>query len=260
MMKNNYLCGFFFLVVILGVVAGLKKDFYIEDVGSINLPSPPMYGSELFKIDEQEYSLGRSMQGSSRWQMAIDDASYRQFDKHMSEELGIQITKNKTPSIYRLLRIIQKSSLRVVDKYKAVYKRPRPYVYYDSADCVANKNGENASWSYPSGHASFSWAAALALSELNPDDEKGIMKKATEYGQSRVICGSHWQSDVDAGQKVGSTLYAALKEHPEFVDVMVDAEVELRSAKENSEVRTKHSDNLTGYIKRLFFRAQNYFE
>lgn len=178
------------------------------------------------------------MRSSSRWLVAIDDVPYRQFDKRVSEELGIQITKKKTPSIYRLLRIIQKSSLRVVDKYKETYKRVRPYVYYSSEDCVSNRNDENASWSYPSGHATFSWAASLALSELSTDNKQGIMQKAKEYGQSRVICGSHWQSDVDVGQKIGSALYTTLKKRPEFVKAMAEAKVELQAAKENNKAKT----------------------
>lgn len=96
----------------------LKKEFYIDNIGDIDIPPPPEYGSTRFSHDEKEYSLTHSMRDSSRWLMAIDDASYRQFDKRVSEELGIQITKNKTPSIYRLLRIIQKSSLRLLINIK----------------------------------------------------------------------------------------------------------------------------------------------
>lgn len=136
MMKKTILL----LILILGLSSLLKREFYIDSIDDFDIPSYPAYGSKRFTHDEEVYSRIYSMKGSSRWMIAIDDASYRQFDKRVSEVLGIQITKNTTPSIYRLLRIIQKSSLRVVDKYKEKYKRTRPYVYYDSEDCVSNRN------------------------------------------------------------------------------------------------------------------------
>lgn len=67
------------------------------------------------------------------------------------------------------------------------------------------------------------------------------MQKAKDYGQSRIICGSHWQSDVDAGEKVGAALYAALKNHREFVEAMNEAKDELRETKETTLKRTSPS-------------------
>ena len=58
--------------------------------------------------------------------------------------------------------------------------------------------------SYPSSHAAAGWAVALVLSELNPDRAEPILKRGYEYGQSRVIAGYHYQSDVDAARLAAS--------------------------------------------------------
>jgi membrane-associated phospholipid phosphatase len=36
-------------------------------------------------------------------------------------------------------------------------------------------------------------------------------KRGFELGESRVICGYHWQSDVDAARIVGSAVVATLR-------------------------------------------------
>ncbi|EGN0484120.1 phosphatase PAP2 family protein, partial [Escherichia coli] len=70
--------------------------------------------------------------------------------------------------------------------------------------------------SYPSGHTSIGWATALVLSEINPARQDTILKRGYELGDSRVICGYHWQSDVDAARIVGSAIVATLHSNPVF--------------------------------------------
>jgi acid phosphatase (class A) len=70
--------------------------------------------------------------------------------------------------------------------------------------------------SYPSGHSTLSWAWGLILAELAPDRATEIMLRAREIGDSRVICGVHYVSDVEEGRINGSILVAALHANPEF--------------------------------------------
>jgi len=72
------------------------------------------------------------------------------------------------------------------------------------------------SGSYPSGHASFGWAAALVLAEINPARQTEILQRGYAFGKSRVICGAHWQSDVDNGQLMGAAVVAALHSNSQF--------------------------------------------
>ncbi len=49
------------------------------------------------------------------------------------------------------------------------------------------------------------------------------------YGESRVITGAHWQSDVDASRVVASIGYAKLQSSPEFRAQMEKAKAEFIS-------------------------------
>ena len=60
------------------------------------------------------------------------------------------------------------------------------------------------------------WATALVLAEINPQRQNEILKRGFELGESRVICGYHWQSDVDAARIVGSAVVATLHTNPAF--------------------------------------------
>lgn len=53
------------------------------------------------------------------------------------------------------------------------------------------------------------------------------MTRAYEYGQSRVICGYHYQSDVDAGRLCASVGYAAIHSSEAFQKQMAKAKKEI---------------------------------
>ncbi len=64
--------------------------------------------------------------------------------------------------------------------------------------------------SYPSGHTTLGWTTALILCEIDPAAQDALLKKGFEYGQSHVIAGFHWQSDVDAARVVAGAAFARL--------------------------------------------------
>ncbi|WP_274609970.1 acid phosphatase [Pseudomonas sp. TH41] len=70
--------------------------------------------------------------------------------------------------------------------------------------------------SYPSGHSAVGWACALILSEIAPERTDALLARGFAYGQSRVICNVHWQSDVDAGRIIGAAAVARLHADPVF--------------------------------------------
>ena len=80
--------------------------------------------------------------------------------------------------------------------------------------------------SYPSGHTTKGWAFALVLSEINPDRQDEILKRGFEYGESRVIVGFHYQSDVDAARVITSALVSRLHANDEFMIQLTKAKEE----------------------------------
>ena len=84
--------------------------------------------------------------------------------------------------------------------------------------------------SYPSGHTALGWAWALILAELAPDKADAILARGLSYGESRIICNVHWNSDVVAGRIMASATVARLHNNPEFIADMKAAKAELAAA------------------------------
>ena len=64
------------------------------------------------------------------------------------------------------------------------------------------------------------------LAEVNPAAADTIFARGWMYGESRVIVGAHWQSDVDASRVAASIAYCALHASPEFREQMAKAQAE----------------------------------
>ncbi len=98
---------------------------------------------------------------------------------------------------------------------KARWQRARPFI----ADprhptCIAPTDSLRASGAYPSGHSALGWAWALLLAEIAPAKADALLQRGYEYGQSRVVCGLHWQSDVTDGRALGAAAVARLHGDP----------------------------------------------
>jgi acid phosphatase (class A) len=112
------------------------------------------------------------------------------------------------------------------------YQRRRPFLEYKGPTCIPQGEylaAEDAS--YPSGHASVGWTWALVLAELAPERADAILARGYAFGQSRVICGAHWQSDVTAGRVVAAGVVARLHANATFHADLAAAKGELAAAR-----------------------------
>ena len=75
------------------------------------------------------------------------------------------------------------------------------------------------------------WAIALVLAEINPDNQDAILKRGFEYGESRVIVGFHFQSDVDAARIITSALIIRLHANDDFMEQLAKAKAEFNLKK-----------------------------
>ena len=110
--------------------------------------------------------------------------------------------------------------------------RIRPFVQFNEPTPVPKDEEilKNTS-SYPSGHTTRGWTIALVLAEINPARQDEILKRGYEYGESRVIVGFHYQSDVDAARVTSSTLVNRLHANDKFVQQLQKAKKEFSSKK-----------------------------
>ncbi|MBR6283844.1 MAG: phosphatase PAP2 family protein [Muribaculaceae bacterium] len=189
------------------------------------LPPPPDSTSAQFAYDMSQYYWGKSVRDTERGRIALEDASCS--TAHLLEIyspfMGVRMSKEKTPAIYRMMANALATGSKGVSRCKEYYQRVRPFQRYGEE--VAS--GETLrQTSYPSGHTNRGWLAALLLVEVNPAAQDAILQRGYEYGQSRVIVGAHWQSDVDAARVVASACYARLHTDSTFLADMAAARAE----------------------------------
>ena len=195
-------------------------------------PAPPDTVGAAFTYDIMQYMWGKQMrQDKERAAIAIRDAVYGLdcIIREFSEPFGMQISKEETPEIYKVLRDGTATCDSICKLPKKYYMRRRPFMrmqeptLYPQDEPALRKNG-----SYPSGHTILGWSSALLLSEINPDRADTILARGYMYGESRVIVGAHWQSDVDAGRLAASAAYARLHTSERFLKQMRLARLEYR--------------------------------
>ena len=199
------------------------------------LPAPPEPGTTQFTHDINQYYWGKAQRlDSARAQKAIDEVVFETADmvKLFSPAFGMDISKENTPAIFKVLHRAMMTIRLSASKPKATYGRLRPYVRFNEPTLFAGDEEElRDTGSYPSGHTVRGWGMALLLCEINPDAQNELFKLGYEWGQSRVITGYHWQSDVDASRMLAAASYARLHACEEFLKDMAAAREEFKKKK-----------------------------
>lgn len=198
------------------------------------LPRPPAEGSTAAALDLDVHRATRALRGSARWDWAARDAVYRfpGAADTFACVLGLPVSERATPHLAMLLsRTLVDAGLSTYGA-KDHYKRVRPYVALNESTCYpADEASLRSDGSYPSGHAALGWAWGLVLAELVPDRADALLARAHAYGQSRVVCGYHWQSDVEAGRLMGAAAMARLHADATFKAQAVLARGEIAAAR-----------------------------
>ncbi|MBJ3814523.1 phosphatase PAP2 family protein [Shimwellia pseudoproteus] len=212
-----------------------KPDlYYLKNSESIDslalLPPPPEVGSIAFLNDQAMYEQGRLLRNTPRGKLAAEDANLSSggVANAFSGAFGSPITAKDAPALHKLLtNMIEDAGDLATRSAKDHYMRIRPFAFYGVPTCNTTEQDKlSKNGSYPSGHTSIGWATALVLAEVNPQRQNAILKRGYELGQSRVICGYHWQSDVDAARVVGSAIVATLHNNPNFQQQLQKAKQE----------------------------------
>ncbi|GHS86890.1 acid phosphatase [Bacteroidia bacterium] len=203
----------------------------------IFLSTPPQPGSIDFARDSVHYVKNRSLKGAERWSQAYEDAAIlNDADNWVNlyeKEIGITISKEKTPALYSLLIQSEPYWKAAYNPAKKHFARVRPFIYFNepagsTCDPADEPNLGNY-LSYPSGHTAYGWSIALILSEVFPEKQSELFKRAFDYGYSRVICGVHWLSDVEAGTTVATATIIYLNTRPAFVNLLNKARAEVKN-------------------------------
>jgi len=185
----------------------------MPDAG-IYLPPPPDMLSPQYADDFAQWQWGKTVRPTQRGQQANDDSQWgiNGMIRIHQETLGFEISKEKTPAIYRLLYNVLWTENESTHNAKRKYMRTRPFAQYNEHTWgrFDNERELRFNGSYPSGHTSLGWSTALVLAEMVPELQDTLLRTGFQYGESRVIVGAHYQSDVDAGFLCGTTAVAVM--------------------------------------------------
>jgi acid phosphatase (class A) len=196
------------------------------------LPPPPEEGSAAFALDQEISREYLEQQGTLRWNQAIQDA-----DLHFPEALeafsgilDVSLNEKERPHLYMLLRRSLTDAGLSTYTAKNHYVRKRPFMLNNKPVCTPEiEEGLRKDGSYPSGHTAIGWAWALILCEIFPDKTDAILARGRAFGESRIVCNAHWQSDVTEGRFMGAATVARLHADPEFLVDLAAAKAEAAS-------------------------------
>jgi acid phosphatase (class A) len=204
--------------------------------GSLDLKAilspPPQPGSAQDEADLIAVK-NASLSGAARWTRAqADDASvYDRFDK----EFGLSIDRRHLPRLVALLNRASTDILTLSGEAKKLHPRPRPFQRLALTRVCGQPSAPKpeaaptTGTSYPSGHAALGWAAALVMIEVAPTRAQQIAMRAVDYAESRVVCGVHFPTDVEASRVLAAAAVDRLLALPEFRAAVACAKAERRA-------------------------------
>ncbi|PYD49305.1 acid phosphatase [Novacetimonas pomaceti] len=203
--------------------------------GRIFLPPPPPAETAGSAADASIFADTRVLENSERWKLAQRDA--RHGVGHMlaafSCAAGFTLTPAHLPHLEALLSRMEARVEPVIEQEKAQWNRPRPYSAIELPLCVAERGEVARTPSYPSAYATLGWITGSVLSDILPERTAQIMQRARVYGESRVICGVHWRSDVTAGWMNGAVLYTAMRQEADFARELDAARTEVANLRDH---------------------------
>lgn len=199
------------------------------------LPPAPEQGDVRYEADRRIFQATRALEGTPRWHMADDDAKLTPADmlRHFSCALDSTVTPQSVPLTLRLLQRSVRDAGEAMTIAKDHFKRLRPYRIDQGPLCRAVEDlGE--SYDYPSGHAMAGWTWGMTLAQLAPDRASPLLARGRAVGESRVICGVHNASAIEAARTAATALVVRLSSNAEWQKDLAAARTELAAARRSA--------------------------
>ena len=202
------------------------------------MPPAPQEGDARYENDRRIFRETRALEGSARWKMATDDAdlSNAAMLRHFSCSIDIELTPQQAPRLLDFLQKASRDALQVAGQAKDHFKRQRPFLIDNGPLCV-DRATVAGSYDYPSGHTTMGWDWALVLAQVTPEHANAIFARGRAIGDSRIVCGVHNASAVDAARVATSATMALVTATPEYQADLAVARAELSALRAAAHVQ-----------------------
>ncbi|MBP3744564.1 MAG: phosphatase PAP2 family protein [Prevotella sp.] len=236
-MKKFFLLAAASLLAVVDVNAQLEAAKPYKELSQLPnllqiMPAPPSFESAEFANDVVRYGWGKQQRlDPERLDMAVADAEWFDHTKvylRWKDAFGLEINPTETPEIWKLLEASLATTDPMNHETKDFYLRQRPFERFGDDMPTDEEEKVRGRGSYLSGHCMCGWVISLVLAQVAPERANQLFIRGLEYGDSRVIVGAHWQSDIDASYTAGSIGFCALQGCEEFVAQMKKAQQEYK--------------------------------
>jgi acid phosphatase (class A) len=189
------------------------------------LAPPPTAQSEQQKLDLMAVLQAQKDRTASQSERAVADNDFSMF-RMAGEVLGPNFTAERVPKTAAFFARVIQDARAMFLATKDVWDRPRPFKVSTDVKAIGDlpNNG-----SYPSGHATRGYLAAIILSNMLPEKSESLFARGWEYGQNRVLAGVHFPSDIEAGRIAATAMAVAFMQNEKFMKDFAEAKAELRS-------------------------------
>lgn len=149
----------------------------------------------------------------------------------MHPVFGDSFTEQHLPRTARVFQDVLRGLSPAIGAAKNANSRPRPLIADPSVlRCAPLDPAVAAQSSFPSGHGAGGWAWALVMAELVPSRADAILQRGRDFGDSRVICGYHYPTDIEVGRTIAAAVIARLHGDASFRRDLDAARAELARA------------------------------
>jgi acid phosphatase (class A) len=229
------------LVSAPGRPAGPPDQGYLGPAEALHieawLPPPPATDSLSQAADIEAFFATRELVGSARGEEAHADDVVGPAEAvalRFTYLMGVTLDRRNAPNLMHMMdkvRADEQALMAPVKKDVGKGGRHRPFVDYPGRPmCPLEFATLGQTGSYPSGHSGLGWLWGATLAELAPQYADALLARGIAFGESRVVCGFHYPSDVVAGRLVTAALLQRLHGDPQYLKDLALARKEVTAA------------------------------
>ena len=218
------------------------------------LPPPPAFDSAAQRQDVDGVVSAQKAASPERVKRAEDDAKVD--IARFADVLAPSFSFDSAPGVAAFFRKVGIDTRGPVNMAKDCWERKRPFVAdarvhppgamqqetanrpgapsenvapHDAASpCLPVEPTPAFSYSYPSGHSTFGAMTAILLANMVPEKRGELFARGWDYGQSRVVGGVHFPTDVESGRIEATAMVALMMQNADFKTDFAAARAELR--------------------------------